>query len=146
MVDWWILTAEAVGVLVLAVAIPVIWIIVRRRWLATRSQVFDCALRLPDAPEGRGWMLGAARYRGDVLEWYRTFSLSWRPRVTLPRGETVLRRVREPGEVEALALYEEYVIAELDAPRPDLQLAMGRDEMTAFHSWTEAAPPGLPPG
>lgn len=143
--DWWLLTAEAVGLLVLAVVVPVVWIIVRRRWLATSGQVFDCALRPADAPEGAGWMLGAARYRGEVFEWYRTFSLSWRPRVVLPRADTTVRHVREPDATEAMALYEGQVIAVLDAPHTGLELAMGRDEMTAFHSWTEAAPPGQPP-
>jgi len=87
-------------------------------------------------------MLGAARYREDCLEWYRVFSLSLRPRVRLRRDETHVLRVRQPEPLEVGELYDDQVVAELGDAHAGLWVAMSRDDMTAFHSWTEAGPPG----
>ena len=39
MPDWWSWTAMAVGLLAAVLLIPVVWLIVRRRWLAGRGRV-----------------------------------------------------------------------------------------------------------
>lgn len=142
MPDWWSWTAWALGFLALAVLLPAVGLIVRRRWLATKGRVFDCSLRFTDASPGKGWMLGVARYHGDLFEWYRVFSWAVRPKVTLRRGGVVLVRVRRPDPVEATELYDGQVIADLTGIPRAISIAMARDDMTAFHSWTEAAPPG----
>ncbi|HHU40470.1 MAG TPA: DUF2550 family protein [Propionibacterium sp.] len=145
MPDWWSWTALAVGLLVVCLLVPVVGLIVRRRWLAGRGRVFECSLRRPQAPSS-GWTLGVARFRDDDLEWYRVFSLSLRPKVTFHRHETKVVRVRQPAPAEAAELYDGHVVTELGGRHAGTQLAMGRPDLTAFSSWTEAGPPGGPEG
>ena len=90
MPDWWSWTAIAVGLLVACLLIPVVWLIVRRRWLAGRGRVFECSLKRPDG----GWTLGVARFRGDVV-WHQRNRRHERVRL-------VTARKREP-EVASLA-------------------------------------------
>lgn len=142
MPDWWSWTAIAVGLLVACLLIPVVWLIVRRRWLAGRGRVFECSLKRPDG----GWTLGVARFRDDVLEWYRVFSLSLRPKVVFRRNDTRVIRVRLPEPAEAAELYDGHVVTELGGSHSGTLLAMGRPDLTAFSSWTEAGPPGGPGG
>ena len=115
---------------------------VRRRVIARRGGTFDCSLRLRDATQGKGWVLGIARYAGDSLEWYRVFSYSLRPRRTLRRhGLQVLER-RDPTGVEAFSLLSGAVVVRCrDASDRPLELAMGCDTLTGFLSWLESAPP-----
>ena len=129
----------AVGLLVVCLLVPVVWLIARRRWLAGRGRVFECSLRRA----GSGWTLGVARFRDADVEWYRVFSLSLRPRVVFHRNETKVVRVRLPEASEAVELYDGHVVAELGGTHAGVLLAMGRPDLTAFSSWTEAAPPGL---
>ena len=127
-----------VGLLAAGALVPVIWLIVRRRWLAGRGRVFECSLK----PPGAGWMLGVARFRGDDLEWYRVFSLSLRPRLTLHRQETHVRSVRRPTASEATELYDGHIVTELGGRYGGHLLAMARPDLTAFSSWTESGAPG----
>lgn len=133
----------AVGLLVVCVLTPVVWLIVRRRWLAGRGRVFECSLRLPGAI-GSGWMLGVARFRDDDLEWYRVFSISLRPKVVFHRPDTSVARVRAPEDDEVSELYDGHVVTELGGSHAGVLLAMARPDLTAFSSWTEAGPPGGP--
>lgn len=129
-----------VGLLAAGALVPVIWLIVRRRWLAGRGRVFECSLRRP----GAGWTLGVARFRGNDLEWYRVFSLSLRPRVIFHRHETSVVSVRPPTAAEASELYDGHVVTELGGRHAGFLLAMARPDLTAFSSWTEAGAPGRP--
>lgn len=140
--DWWSWTATAVGLLAVCVLTPVVWLIVRRRWLAGRGRVFECSLRSPAT--GSGWVLGVARFRDSDLEWYRVFSLSLRPRIRFERGDTQVARVRPPTVAEAAELYAGHVVTELGGRHAGVLLAMARPDLTAFSSWTEAGPPGSP--
>ncbi len=142
MPDWWSWTAIAVGFLVVCLLTPVVWLIVRRRWLAGRGRVFECSLKRPDAV-GSGWILGVARFRDDDVEWYRVFSLSLRPKMVFHRNQTRVARVRMPEASEAVELYDGHVVAELAGRHEGTMLAMARPDLTAFSSWTEAAPPGV---
>lgn len=132
-----------VGLLVVCLLAPVVWLIARRRWLAGRGRVFECSLRRPDALRS-GWTLGVARFRDDDLEWYRVFSLSLRPKMVFHRNETKVVRVRLPESDEAAELYDGHVVTELGGRHAGMLLAMGRPDLTAFSSWTEAGRPGLP--
>lgn len=141
MPEWWSWTALAVGVLVVCLLAPLVWLFARRRWLAGQGRVFECALHRVDA-RGAGWTLGVARFRDDVVEWYRIFSLSLRPAYRFRRDETSVERVRPPDAGEASELYEGHVVAELGGRYAGVRLGMARPDLTAFSSWTEAAPPG----
>ncbi|MFP5415274.1 MAG: DUF2550 domain-containing protein [Actinomycetes bacterium] len=142
MPDWWSWTAIAVGLLVVCLLTPVVWLFARRRWLAGRGRVFECALRRSEDGVPGPWMLGVARFRDDAVEWYRVFSLSLRPSQTFRRADTSVERVRQPTAGEAPELYEGHVVAELGGVHDGVALAMARPDLTAFSSWTEAGPPG----
>ncbi|MFV0406081.1 MAG: DUF2550 domain-containing protein [Propioniciclava sp.] len=123
--------------------LPIVGMVVRRRWLAGRGRLlFDCSLRAAAPSRGHGWMLGLGRYVGDNLEWYRVYSWSLRPRVILGRTSTQVENVRTPHTEEADALLPGQLVAELGGQYPGLAIAMDRDHLTAFHSWTEAGAPG----
>lgn len=128
--------------LALAVLLPVVGLLGRRLWLSLGGRVFECSARLTIPARGSGWMLGTARYVGDRFEWFRTFSLSFRPRVVLLRSRLAVTAVRAPDDVEARDLLSGQLIAELAPPHAGTSLAMDRDHLTAFHSWTEAGAPG----
>ena len=46
--------------------------------------------------QAKGWTLGLAVYRDTELEWFRTFSLSLRPRYRFTRGDVRIDGRREP--------------------------------------------------
>lgn len=136
--------AEAIVlVIVLVVTLPLIGLWARRRWLARDGGSFECGLKTDmDAAPGTGWVLGAARYRGDHLEWFRIFSASLSPRLRLARPQTRVLTTREPDPVESVLLYDGQQIVELEADGDRVDLAMSTDAMTGMLSWLEAAPPG----
>lgn len=140
-VDWsW--TALVLG-LVVALLLPVIGLVVRRRWLSLRGWVFDCSLRYAGTASTGGWMLGVACLAGERFEWYRVFSLSLRPRVCLARGGSQVSSTREPTSTEAASLYDQGRIAVLDGGQDQVEIALAPRDMTAFLSWIEASPPGV---
>lgn len=142
MVDWWIWGVEFLVLLVLLLLIPVVWLLVRRRWIAGRGRAFQCSLRRADGHDH--WSLGVARIRGDQVAWYASFSPSWAPSVRFHREDTRVVRVRLPDAAEAAELYPGHLIVELGGVHEGVALAMTRPDLTAFSSWTEAAPPGIP--
>lgn len=133
--------AVAAAVLALAVA-GLAALAVRRRLLQRGGATFDCSLREGGQPDGRGWTPGVARYAGDVVEWYRVFSYSPRPRRRVARHELhiVDRRPAQGGEADLL-LSGAVVLHCRWAGRP-LDLGMTEPALTGFLAWLEAAPPG----
>ncbi len=123
----------------------------RRRWLARDGGLFECSVRLTSATPGAGWVLGMARYNAEVLEWFRFFSYSSRPRTSFLRDDVRVVNDRDPDPVEAVALYAGQRVVELVEQRPGdadgrpWELAMAAESLTGFLSWLEAAPP-RPPG
>lgn len=134
----------ALGV-VLVVA-PVIGLFLRRRWLSTRGGVFDCALRLRTDGSGTGWATGLARYEAEQLQWFRTFSLSLRPKLVLWRDDTTSAGTRAPAAAEAVVLFSDDQILRLRSRQPGhprvIEMAMSSSSVTGLMSWLEAAPPG----
>ena len=70
-----------------------------------RAAPFECSVRLQTATPGAGWVLGMARYNAEMLEWFRFFSYSSRPRKSFLRDDVRVVDDREPDAVEAVALY-----------------------------------------
>src|SRR5689334_19182946 len=85
----------------------------RRRWLARDGGVFVCSVRLQTGTPGAGWVLGMARYNAEVLEWFRFFSYSSRPRASFLRDDVRVVNNRDPDAVEAVALYAGQRVVEL---------------------------------
>ena len=95
----WQWVADVVGAALLLVLLFGLGIVLRRRWVSRSGGVLEMSFR--EVPPGqamavsrepgavsttrtassaRGWTLGIGRYSGDVLECFRIFSLSPRPR------------------------------------------------------------------
>lgn len=142
MPDWWGWTAFALLVVLLCLLAPIVWLFTRRRWLAARGRVFDCSLRAADATPGSGWMLGVARYSGDVFQWYRVFSLSLRPWIEIDRGRSHPGATRLPDAYEASFLDPDQRIVTLAGADAGVSIALPPQDMTAFLGWMEGGLPG----
>ena len=141
----WLLATEVIAVALLVVlGVPVVWLIARRRWLSRQGGLFECSLRLTTTTPGTGWVLGVARYSGERLEWFRSFSLALRPRLVFQRGATRAGSQRDPDPIEAVLLYDDQRIVRLElADGHSWELAMQPDSLTGLLSWLESAPPGM---
>ncbi len=143
----WTITAEIVAVVVIvAMVLPLVWVVIRRRLLARQGGSFDCSLRIPTATPGSGWVMGVARYAGEFLEWHAAFGFSMTPRLRLERSRTVAVEQRMPSNLESAALYEQRRIVLLEQRRTNRdprELAMTPEALTGLLAWLEAAPPGL---
>lgn len=147
MMDGWVGIVELLAALVLLLALGLVLLAVRRRLLAREGGTFECSLRLNTSTPGSGWTLGVGRYNEGLLEWFRFFSYSWRPRKAFSRRSVRVLETRDPDPVEAVALYAEQRIVRFEvgsSEEPEhWELAMSQDSLTGLLSWLEAAPPGL---
>lgn len=143
----WLGVLEILGLLLLLAIVALALLAARQRWLSRQGGTFACSLRLQIAIPGSGWTLGVARYNQGLLEWFRFFSYSWRPRLTFPRGEFKVRQTRDPDLVESVALGadQRVILVETAASTStaEWELAMSPDSLTGLLSWLEAAPPGI---
>ena len=143
----WLGVLEGVLLVLVLAALPLVLFALRRRWLARRGSLFECGLRLSTrgaraGTPGAGWALGVARYSGDRLEWFRVFSLAFRPRLSLTRHGTTVVETRAPDEAEVSALYgNQRVVVLADGDGRQFELAMKGATITGLLSWLEAAPP-----
>ncbi|MHA6511691.1 DUF2550 domain-containing protein [Tessaracoccus sp. Z1128] len=133
-------TLVVVGLLLL----PFVLLYLRRRWLTGQGGLFDCARRVRDDAPGVGWVLGMARFRGESLEWFRSFSLGLSPHLVLQRASTTYLHQRSPEGIESIALFDNSLIVTVkDRVTGRVHtLAMASDEVLALMSWLESAPPG----
>ncbi len=147
----WLAVLVAVVVVAVLAAAALAALPLRRRVLARDGGLFECSVRLKTGTPGAGWVLGMARYNDEMLEWFRFFSYSTRPRVSFLRNEVRVQTSREPDPVEAVALYAGQRVVELveqdggAARSQTWEIAMASDSLTGFLSWLEASPP-RPPG
>lgn len=111
-----------------------------RRILLQRGGGFDMCLRIGPEERTHGWVFGVGRYRGEMLEWHRTFRPGGGTRVLDRRLEVLSRR--QPADDEAYDLPAEHVVFECDLGRERVEVSMPEDAATGFRSWLEAAPPG----
>ena len=143
---WWNLLWVTLVVVAL-IGLPVMLLYARRRWLAGQGGMFDCALRRGSRDPALRWYLGMGRYRGEELQWFRSFSLSLKPKLRLRRGLIHSSGLTEPSRADAFLLYEDSCILMVREPSTgrSFQFGVDRDVATALMSWMEAAPPGLYP-
>lgn len=140
--DWW--PVIDIAILVTLMAAPLVWLLVRRRWLTRQGGLFDCSMRLRRKKGTNGWVLGVARYTGEFLEWFPVFSASFRPRMRVYRPHTRVIGQRRPEFDEAAALYggSQVVVLGLESAE-ECELAMSAQSLTGLLSWLESAPPGM---
>lgn len=140
--DWLSITELIALVLVVLLLLPVALLGGRRRWLSRQGGLFDCSARLSADARGGGWALGVARYSGDNLEWFRSFSFAFRPRLIFPRSQVQVGQQRDPDPIESVLLYDDQRVLELRLEQESWELAMTPASLTGLLSWLESAPPG----
>src|SRR5690625_2449139 len=90
--QWIALVLVAALLLLAAVALALLG---RRRRLQ-HAGGFELCLRLVDSTGwSGGWVFGVGRFRGDRLDWYRTFSLALSPKRSLHRDQIGVRGRRD---------------------------------------------------
>ena len=135
---------DGLGVLVVLALLAVGLLVLRRRYISRQGGTFDCSMRLREATQGQGWVLGIGRYSGECLEWYRVFSLATRPRRELSRRSLQVVDRRDPRGPEAFALLAGAVVVRCKDGNGPVELAMSSDTLTGFLAWLESSPPGMP--
>lgn len=135
-----VLSLEVLGGVLALIALLLLMLAARRR-LIQRGATFDASMRLRQKRFGQGWTLGVARYTDVSLEWFRVFSLTFRPRV-LARDELSIGERRDPVYPEDLAIMPGHIIVACTVAGTPLELAMSPEALTGFLAWREAAPPG----
>jgi len=142
----WLAVVESLVLIAMCLALPLVLLGTRRRWLARQGGTFECSLRLrPGTTTGR-WVLGIGRYNEEILEWFRFFSFALRPRKSFTRREVRVVDSRDPTPAESVSLYadQRIVLIEVSGEWPEkCELAMSPGSLTGLLSWLEAAPPGL---
>jgi hypothetical protein len=113
-----------------------------RRRVLQRSGGFDMCLRVGRDGWGGGWVFGVGRYRGDGVEWFRTFSYGARPKWASRRAEITVVDRRAPDPEEAYELPAGHVVLVCQVGGSSLQMSMSDAASMAFLAWLEAAPPG----
>ena len=143
----WLGVVEILGLVAGLMAISLMMLAGRRRWLNRLGGTFSCSLRLRMSTPGAGWVLGVGRYSEGILEWFRYFSYSLRPRVVFPRRNVRVLETRMPDPVEAVALSADEKVLRIEMHdghvETEWELAMSQESLTGLLSWLEAAPPGV---
>ncbi len=144
---WWADILDVLGLLAVLALAVFVFLFARRRVLSRKGGTFECSVRMrvpaKASPTGaRGWELGLGRYDGEILEWFRVFSFSPRPKAVFDRSLEVRAR-RKPHGAEAFSLYAGHIVVAVRLRSgATAELAMSERALTAFLAWTEAAPPG----
>lgn len=133
---------DSLALIVILILLPLIGLLVRRRVLARSGGTFDMSVNRQRAGTSKGWTLGLAVYRDTELEWFRTFSLSLRPRYRFTRGDVRIDGRREPNGHEIYAIHAGHLIVSTDNALGVKQFAMSANALTGLLSWLESSPPG----
>ena len=114
-------------------------LLIRRRFLSRHGGTFELSHR----DEGKQtWTLGLGRVAGEELQWFRIFSLGWRPSRSWHRIDLSYAATREPEEAERGGLFGGHVVVICRDRGRDVELAMSPSALTGLQAWLEAAPPG----
>src|ERR671910_1850864 len=138
LLEW---VALVIAALALFIVLALLGLFVRRN-LLQREGGFDMCLRLGGSGWAGGWVFGVGRYRGDDLEWFRTFSYGGRPKRSLRRPELTVLGRREPDGEEAYDLPAGHLVLTCEVDHAPLDVSMTEPASMAFLAWIEAAPPG----
>ena len=133
------ITAESIGLLVVAVVVLLAALTVRRRILQRRWPSFQASVRTTPKPLGRGWALGIGCYDGDRLRWYRLLSSRMRPEVVLDRRTLQITGSRRPTGPEARALLAGHVVLAVAGGARVVELGVSDATRTHLTAWIETA-------
>lgn len=137
---WWLVDSLLFVVIVLVLLL--MGLLVRRRILARSGGAFDMSVTRATESQVKGWMHGVAVYGDTELAWFRTFSLSWRPRYRFTRGDVLVDGRREPIGHEVHAIHGGHLIVGTRNASGVRQFAMSPNALTGLLSWLESSPPG----
>lgn len=113
-----------------------------RHQVLQRSGGFDMCLRVGRAGWAGGWVFGIGRYRGDDVEWFRTFSYGARPKWSSKRSDLAVIDRRAPDPEETYELPAGHIVLVCQVGEQALEVSMSEAASMAFLAWLEAAPPG----
>jgi len=129
-------------VLVILAAGSLLTLLVARRRVVGGRRTFDLSVNRGSEPAARGWVLGMGSYRGDTLNWYRTFSIAWWPRYKFHRNDLEVSGRRDPVGTEVFALDAGDVVVAARHRSGVQQMAMSASALTGLLAWLESQPPG----
>lgn len=125
---------DVIGAVLLASCLLLISFVVRRHLLVRQGGTVEMSWRL------RHWTFGIGRYERDRLEWFRTFSLSPRPRCSLSRGAVQVSARRAPRHGEAWSLIQDAIVLECSTGESIVEVALPAPAVIGFLAWLEASP------
>ncbi|WP_298328419.1 DUF2550 domain-containing protein [Haloactinopolyspora sp.] len=139
LVSWTLVVLVALAL----VAVLVLLVLYARRSFLQRDGGFDMCVR-GGSHEGwaGGWAFGIGRFRGESLEWFRTFSFTTWPKRSFPRNAMSVENRREPDADERAELPAGHVVLICAVDETEVEVSMTEAAATAFLAWLEAAPPG----
>lgn len=129
-----------ISVVCLLLFLGVIAFFARIHSLNTRVGSFSCALRRSGRPAI--WKLGIAHYGVDRIDWFRTVSLSFRPKYSWSRNDLDLVEKNPITESDGLRVRDFSVRVTCDCGSARFELAMSDGAYSGLRSWVESAPPG----
>lgn len=145
------LVGEVLAGVVAAVLLVGVVLVVRLRSLTRRAGTFDCALRAVEEHGGGGaaegpWSLGVARTGSDGVRWWRSRSLSPRPRWSAPRDLVEVERLGDGAGADATSGGSQddlgpVILLRCRSGGRAVDLAMNDDAYTGFAAWLESLPP-----
>jgi len=134
-----LVTAEIVLAVAFALVLfAVVFVWVRRRYIAGGQPLMVCAL---STPEGR-WRLGLAKIAGEELDWFSVVGPSLRPERSWARHDLDLgapQRLADPVP----GLPQDAVTVTGRSGEREYDLALSRPAYTALRAWLESSPPGF---
>lgn len=128
---------DALGIALLVVCLLLVSLVGRRRLLSRTGGTVEMSLRCPELG-ARHWSFGLARFEADRLLWFRTFSMSPRPRLVLPRAGLRVEARRAPNSGELVALVPDAVVLECLTAGRRVELALHHRASLGFLAWLEA--------
>ena len=125
---------DVIGVVLLAGCLVLLAFVARRYLLVRRGGTVEMSWH-------RGhWSFGIGRYERDRLEWFRTFSLSPRPRYALMRGSVQVSSRRPPRGTEVWSLVPDAIVLECSTVDGFVEVALPSAAAVGFLAWLEASP------
>ncbi len=138
----WLWLVDSLAFVVVLGVLFIAALILRRRWIARKGVSFELSINHGVEHSATGWTLGVGVYGDTVVDWYRTFSLSPRPRHSFERGAVLIEGRREPEGAESYALHDGHVIVASENSEGVRQFALSPNSLTGLLSWLESSPPG----
>ena len=117
-------------------------LVLRRTLLSRGFGSFDCSLRHETIRRRTHWTHGVARYEDDRLDWFRVFTVRWRPTESLSRRRLVILDSRPPEASDSHSVFPGWVVVRCAYGAVIVELAMSEPAFNGLAAWLESAPPG----